>query len=99
MGSDKSLVEDLKKKLGGHGRVSLSMALELRKIWSQLWMNVLFQPSSHLAQEDWVRAKSHTDVHHERAEAVNRLRKVERADLVEIHDGRELQEKPGERTG
>lgn len=38
------------------------MASGLRKFWSQLWVSVLFQPSSHLTQEEWVRAKSHTDV-------------------------------------
>ena len=71
------------------------MALELRKIRSQLWMNVLFQPSSHLAQEDWVRAKSHTDVHHGPAEAQEGGEGRSGRD----HDRRELQEKPGERTG
>lgn len=29
----------------------------------QLWLSVLLRPSSHLAQEEGARAKSHTDVH------------------------------------
>lgn len=47
----------------------------------------LFQPSSHLAQEEGVRAKSHTDVRCEEAAAAKRLRKVERADRVETTVG------------
>lgn len=54
-------------------------------------MCLLFQPSSHLAQEEGVRAKSHTDVRCEAAAAAKRLRKVERADRVEttVGGGRE----------
>lgn len=38
--------------------MSLSMASGLRKFWSQLGMNVLFQPSSHLVLEERVRANT-----------------------------------------
>ena len=48
---------------------------------------MLFQPSSHLAQEEGVRAKSHTDVRCEEAAAAKRLRKVERADRAETTVG------------
>lgn len=62
-------------------------------------MCLLFQPSSHLAQEEGARAKSHTDVRCEEAAAAKRLRKVERADRVETTVGGGPREQLGERAG